>query len=170
MGSDKRFTVGVRKQGWICLALWIVGFCVMGFVIFVLGFNPFPGAESYSLAYVFYQLAYSITSWGAVVFVLNIGARYLNTSPKALAYGNEAVLPFYLFHQTIILCVGWYVIRWDMGILAKLLIVVAICFPLIMIVYELLVRRFNVVRFFFGMRPRKKPSATPVPRPEGDSP
>ncbi len=169
MGSDKRFTVGVMRHGWICLALWIVGFCVIGFVIFVLGFNPFPGAESYSLAYVFYQLAYSIMSWGAVVFVLNIGARYLNTSPKALAYGNEAVLPFYLFHQTIILCVGWYVIRWDMGIPVKLLIVVAICFPLILILYELFVRRFNPVRFFFGMRQKKKPSATPTQLSEGIS-
>lgn len=162
MGSDKRFTVGVLKLWWICLALWIVGFCVMGLVIFVLGFNPFPGAESYSFAYVLYQFAYSITSWSAVVFVLNIGARYMNTNPEALAYGNEAVLPFYLFHQTIILCVGWYVIRWDMGILLKLLIIVAISFPLIIILYEMFVRRFDVVRFFFGMRPGKKLFAKPI--------
>jgi hypothetical protein len=38
-----------------------------------------------------------------------------------------------------------------------------------MVLYELLVRRFNVVRFFFGMRPKKKLSATPVPRLEGTS-
>ena len=84
-------------------------------------------------------------------------------------YGNEAVLPFYLFHQTIILCVGWYVIRWDLGILFKLLIIAVVSFPLIMILYELFVRRFNIVRFFFGMRPKKKPSATPVSHPEGTS-
>jgi hypothetical protein len=38
-----------------------------------------------------------------------------------------------------------------------------------MILYELFVRRFNIVRFFFGMRPKKKPPATPVTRPEGTS-
>jgi hypothetical protein len=54
-----------------------------------------------------------------------------------------------------------------MGILFKLLIIAVVAFPLIMILYELFVRRFNIVRFFFGMRPKKKPSATPVPRPEG---
>jgi len=27
-------------------------------------------------------------------------------------------------------------------------------------IYELFVRRFNIVRFLFGMRPRKKPSTT----------
>jgi hypothetical protein len=37
--------------------------------------------------------------------------------------------------------------------------------PFFMILYELFVRRINIMRFFFGMRPKKKPSATPVPRP-----
>jgi hypothetical protein len=78
-----------------------------------------------------------------------------------LAYGNEAVLPFYLFHQTVILVVGFFVIPWNMGILLKLLIIAAISFPLILALYELLVRRFNVVRFFFGMRPKKQPPAAP---------
>jgi hypothetical protein len=56
-----------------------------------------------------------------------------------------------------------------MGILFKLLIIAVVSFPLIMILYELFVRRFNIVRFFFGMRPKKKPPATPVTRPEGTS-
>jgi peptidoglycan/LPS O-acetylase OafA/YrhL len=169
MAADKRFTVSVRRHGWICLALWIVGFAGAGLIVSILGYNPYPGKEPFSLVYVLFQIAWSITSWSAVVFVLSIGARHLNTNHKFLAYGNEAVLPFYLFHQTIILCVGWYVIRWDMGILFKLLIIAVVSFPLIMFLYELFVRRFNIVRFFFGMRPKKKPSATPVPRPEKTS-
>jgi hypothetical protein len=72
-----------------------------------------------------------------------------------LSYGNEAVLPFYLFHQTIILIVGFFVIRWNIGILPKLLIVTVISFSLILILYALLVKPFNIVRFFFGMRPRR---------------
>ena len=169
MAADKRFTVSVRRHGWICLVLWIVGFAGAGLLVLVFGYNPYPGKEPFSLVYVLFQITWSITSWSAVVFVLNIGARYLNTNHKFLAYGNEAVLPFYLFHQTIILCVGWYVIRWDMGILFKLLIIAVVSFPLIMILYELFVRRFNIVRFFFGMRPKKKPPATPITLPEGTS-
>ena len=166
MAADKRFTVSVRRHGWICLVLWIVGLGGLGFML-GLGYDPYPGKESFSLLFVLFQITWSITSWSAVVFVLSMGARYLNTNHKFLVYGNEAVLPFYLFHQTIILCVGWYVIRWDVGILLKLLIIAVVSFPLIMILYELCVRRFNIVRFFFGMRPKKKPSAAPVPRPEG---
>jgi hypothetical protein len=95
--------------------------------------------------------------------------KYLNVKSKIVTYANEAVLPFYIFHQTIILCVGWFVIRWNLGMLPKFLIIAVASFTLIMALYELLVRRFNMVRFFFGMRPKKKLSATPVPRPEGMS-
>jgi hypothetical protein len=44
-----------------------------------------------------------------------------------------------------------------MGILFKLLIIAVVSFLLIMIFYEMLVRRFNIVRFFFGMRPKASP-------------
>ncbi len=60
----------------------------------------------------------------------------------------------------MILMVGFFVIRWSMGILTKFLIVTVISFPLILVLYELLVRRFNVMRFLFGMRPIKKTPAT----------
>jgi peptidoglycan/LPS O-acetylase OafA/YrhL len=77
------------------------------------------------------------------------------------------VLPFYILHHTIIVCVGWFVIRWNIGILPKFLIIVLASFALILVLYELLVKPFNVGRFLFGMRPKKKPSARPAPHPEG---
>ena len=42
-------------------------------------------------------------------------------------------------------------------ILPKYLIVVVVSFPLILLLYALLVRPFNPVRFFFGMRLKRKP-------------
>jgi hypothetical protein len=159
IAADKRFTDAFKRHGWVCLALWLVGFFGgIALLVLVLGYEPLPG-QPFSVMYVLFQILWSISSWSAVVFMLSIGARYLNFNHKVLAYGNEAVLPFYLFHQTIILAVGFFVIPWNMGILPKFLIIAAISFPLILALYELLVRRFNVVRFFFGMRPKKKPPA-----------
>jgi hypothetical protein len=77
------------------------------------------------------------------------------------------LMPLYIFHQTIILCVGWFVIRWDMGILLKYLIIAVVSFILIMVLYEMLVRPFNVMRFLFGMRPKRKPAAPSAAPPEG---
>jgi len=141
---------------------------------FVLNYNyanlHHSGGEPFSLTYVLFNAAMSIASWSWVTFVLSLGAKYFNVKSKLVIYGNEAVLPFYIFHQTIILCVGWFVVRWGIGILPKFLIIAAASFALIMALYELLVRPFNVVRFLFGMRPKKKMPATPLPIQTGRSP
>ncbi len=165
MSADKRFSDAIKRYGWLCLGLWLVGFFGgIGLFVLVLGYDPFPGHEPFSLMYVLYQIVWSIASWSAVVFVLSIGAKYLNFNHNVLAYGNEAVLPFYLFHQTIILIIGFFVIGWNMGILPKFLIITMISLPLILVLYQLVVRPFNVVRFFFGMRPRKRSTEEPRPR------
>lgn len=149
------------------------GFELVGFLggitffVLALGYDPTPGNEPFSPIYVLFQIVWSITSWSAVVFMLSLGAKYLNLNNRVLVYGNEALLPFYLLHQTVILCVGWIVIPWDIGIVPKYLIIAVISFALIIALYELLIRRFNIVRFFFGMRAKKKLSATSALRPEG---
>jgi len=159
--ADRRFTDAFKRHGWVCLALWLVCFLGIGLRRLVLAYGP-SGYQPFSVMYVLHQIIWSISSWSAVVFMLSIGAKYLNFNHTALVYGNEAVLPFYLFHQTIILAVGFFVIRWDMGILFKFLIIAVISYPLILVLYELLVRRFNVIRFIFGMRLKKKPPAAPT--------
>jgi peptidoglycan/LPS O-acetylase OafA/YrhL len=167
MVADKRFTESIKRHGWVCLALWLLGFCGgLSVLVLVLGFDPMPGSEPFSATYVLYQIVYSFTSWSAVVFALSLGAKYLNYNNQFLAYANEAVLPFYLLHQTVILCVGWFVIPWSIGIVPKYLIIAVVSFALIMAIYELLIKRFNIVRFFFGMRPRKVQAPPPAPSPK----
>jgi len=161
MAADKRFTASIKRHGWVCLPLWIVGFFAVGLFGLVLGYDLMPGIEPFSLTYVLAQIIWTITVWSAVVFMLSLGAKYLNFNNKVLAYANEAVLPFYLLHQTVILCVGWFVLGWGIGILPKYAIIAAVSFVLIMALYQLLIRPFNIVRFFFGMRPKKRPAKEP---------
>jgi len=133
MAANERFTVGIRKHTWLCLVLWILGFMGIGLLNLIFGYDPYPGKESFSILFVIFHILWSVGSLSAVLFVLGIGARFLNFNNDKLAYANDTVLPFYLFHQTIILCVGWFVIRWDMAMPLKLLIVVVVSFPLIML-------------------------------------
>jgi hypothetical protein len=62
------------------------------------------------------------------------------------------VLPFYVLHQTVILIIGFYVVQWSLAIGAKYSIITGASFVAILVIYEVLVRRFNVLRFLFGMR------------------
>ena len=160
--ADERFARSIKRHGWVCLAFWLIGFFgALSILVLVLGYDPMQGNEPFSLTYLSYQIVWSITSWSAVVFMLSMGIKYLNYNNNVLDYANEAVLPFYLLHQTVILCVGWFVIPWSLGIAPKFLIISIVSFTLILVIYELLVKPFNGVRFLFGMRPKKKPSANP---------
>jgi peptidoglycan/LPS O-acetylase OafA/YrhL len=153
MPADNRFTDSFKRWGWICLALGVTCWGIAGLFIEVLGYKE--GGESFSLMFVLFQIIMSIASWSWVVFILSLGVRYLNFNNKVVTYGNDVVLPFYILHQTIILIIGWFVITWDIGILPKYLIIIVVSFVLIMALYELVIRRINIVRFLFGMRVKK---------------
>ncbi len=156
VAADARFSESIKKNGWLCLGLWLGVFMVVGGV--------FAGAlqinvdswDGFSAPFVIWQIVYSLTSWSAVVFLLSVGAKYLNFNNRLLQYSSEAVLPFYIFHQTVILIVGWFVMPVDMGAWAKFLIVSVVSFPVIMLLYEMFVRHIHFMRFLFGMAPKKK--------------
>jgi glucan biosynthesis protein C len=65
------------------------------------------------------------------------------------------VLPFYIMHQTVLLCVGYYVTRWPIPDLVKALTISLSSFVIILGLYELLIRRINALRFLFGMKVKK---------------
>jgi len=94
----------------------------------------------------------AIVAWSGLIAVLGFGRRYLNSSNRLLKYANQAVLPFYILHQTIILSVGYFVVQTTVPILVKYLIIAALSFATIMALYELLIRRINILRFLFGLK------------------
>ena len=155
LAADDRFTASVKRSGWAGLAMWVLSFWLVGALFtFVLGFDTNSGQGVWWL-YVPWQINYSLFSWGAVVFILSLG-KYLNFTNRLLTYSNEAVLPFFMFHQTIVLIVGWFVIPLAIGNLAKFLLIALISFPVILILYEVFVRHIGFMRFLFGMTPKQK--------------
>ena len=79
---------------------------------------------------------------------------------RASRYANEAVLPFYVLHEPVIVAAAWVIVRWDAPILAKYLALVIVSFAITLGLYEALVRPFRVTRILFGMKtnPGRLPS------------
>ena len=98
----------------------------------------------------------ALCAWCWIIALLGLGSRYLNFNNRFLGYATEAILPFYILHQTIILIIGFFVVQWSLSIAPKYFIISTTSFVVIMALYELLVRRINVLRFLFGMRLKKK--------------
>jgi hypothetical protein len=164
--ADQRFTESYNRDGWLGLVFGLVGVAGGAYMFLNLRYNPMNG-EVFSRTYVIFHIVWSFASWGWIVFILRLGARYLNFTNKSLTYANEAVLPFYILHQTVILLVGWFIIPFDLSILVKYLIIAAVSFVIILGLYDLLIKRFNVLRFLFGMRLKKKTAKVSTPHPEG---
>ena len=105
--------------------------------------------------------------WFWIIAIVGLANRFLNFSNRFVKYANEAVLPFYVLHQTIILGIGFHVVQWSVGIPAKYAIISSLSFAVTMAAYELLIRRVNVFRVLFGMRSKKRqPEAQLPPFPQ----
>jgi glucan biosynthesis protein C len=94
----------------------------------------------------------SIIVWFALLAFLGFAMKYLNFSTPRLSYANEAVLPFYILHQTVLLSIGFFIVQWTIPVALMWLIIATTSFAIIMLLYEYLVRRYNTLRYLFGMK------------------
>lgn len=89
---------------------------------------------------------------------LGFGMQHLTVTTPFLKYASEAVMGFYILHQTVLLVIGYFVVRWNIPDFAKWAIIFASSFVVIMAIYEYLIRRTNILRFLCGMKPLTKSS------------
>lgn len=99
-----------------------------------------------------FGLLFLIGSWSWMLAFIGFAGAYLKRSTPLLAHANEAVLPFYIMHQTVLLVVGYFVLPWRIPDPAKWLVIAVISFAAVMAMYEFAVRRSNVLRVLFGMK------------------
>jgi glucans biosynthesis protein C len=148
----------IRWLRWLSLALGVV-LTVIAAALYFGGGEPDFGTPRFSLLVGLRGLM----SWCWVLAFVGLGMRYLDFSNAFVRYANEAVLPFYVLHQTVLLCVGYFVVQWPIPDLLKWAIILLSSFTIIMVLYEFLVRRFNLLRILFGMKRLPK---VPVVQPQ----
>ncbi|MHA2219775.1 MAG: acyltransferase family protein [Candidatus Hodarchaeales archaeon] len=93
--------------------------------------------------------------WSWLIAIFGFGSRLLAFNNRYLKYGNEAVLPFYILHQTVIVFIGFQIIQWGASILLKYIFLCVSSFIIIIMLYEFTIRRSRIARFMFGMKPMK---------------
>ena len=155
--ANPRIMENVKKMRWIILCIACVAMvCLIIFFVDEIADPPSKfGTAKFALAHI----VQSFNTWCWLLAILGFGAQYLNRNNRFLAYANEAVLPFYILHQTVIITIGYYIVQWNTGVGLKYLIISSTSFIAIMAIYELLIRRFNVFRFLFGLKLKKKVQA-----------
>lgn len=103
---------------------------------------------------------YSILKWTFIVSwlftILGYSKFLLNNPSNILSYLNESVYPLYILHQTVMIIFGYYIIQLNVSITEKFVMLVIITFGGSMLIYEFLIKRLNLNRLLFGMKPIKK--------------
>ncbi len=145
--SDQRIQERVRQLRWVSLAVGLA--MVAGYVTL---YTLTPDKNTFSLAQALWGIMHVFGGWICILGIVGLGMQYLTARTPRLAYANEAVLPFYILHQTIIVVVGYFVLQWGLPDPLEWAVVAVISFGAILGCYEFLVRRWNGMRFLFGMK------------------
>jgi glucan biosynthesis protein C len=151
LASDARFRPALQKHRWVALALAVgtlVPLAMWAPQMGDLAFGSLTRAAQYGLR--------TINGWWWLVAILGFGSLHLNVAKPALAYIGPAVLPFYMLHQPVIVLLGYAIRDWPIGILPKYLLVLFSVLAICAALYEFLIRRHKVLRFLFGMPPKRE--------------
>jgi len=128
--SKERLTESIRRQRWF----------------------SFAGALAATIFFCTTQDHADILVWFMILAFLGFARQRLNFSSPFLGYTNQAVLPFYILHQPVLLCIGFFVVQWHIPDMLKFMLIAISSFMVSLGLYEFLVRRFNLMRFLFGMK------------------
>jgi len=145
--SSERMQASIKHMRWVSLVAGIILWGAFDIIWGSLG-EPAFGTWQYAIGIGFWCLY----AWCWLLAILGFGMKHLSFSTPFLKYANEAVLPFYILHQTVIFSLAYFAVQWAIPDLMKWAFILISSFAISIGLYELLVRRFNIPRFLFGMK------------------
>lgn len=88
----------------------------------------------------------------SVLATIGYSYHYLNVNRPVLPYLNEAVYPFYILHQTVIIVIGYYLLKTNLGVYDGFLVISLVAGLTCIAIIGLLIRPFRLMRILFGMK------------------
>jgi peptidoglycan/LPS O-acetylase OafA/YrhL len=102
-----------------------------------------------------------IVAWSCSLTAIGYAKRYLNKDHRLRKSANEAIYPFYLLHQPVIVVVASLITEWDLATGWKVLLITGISFSLTIMIYRVLIYPINFMRIIFGMKALPSGQAAP---------
>lgn len=146
--------VARRRAG---LALALAGYA--GTAAFT-ALYPEGGAEPGALPLALVRFARAAQAWGAIVAAVGYALVHLHRDGPARRYLTEAIFPWYIAHQSIIVTVAFWLKPLGLGAGAEFAILLAATIGGCAVFYEA-VKRAGPLRPLFGLSLRPKPKPRP---------
>ncbi|WJG10170.1 acyltransferase [Aliiglaciecola sp. LCG003] len=93
-----------------------------------------------------------LVAWSGLLTIFGFAQEYLTKRPDWLKMSNQLIYPFYIFHQTIIVVFGAYIIDTELSLAAKAITLIIASFCLTTGICVLFIRPFAPLRFLFGLK------------------
>ncbi|MBW2635006.1 MAG: acyltransferase, partial [Deltaproteobacteria bacterium] len=138
----------IMSQRWVSLLLGVGLSSVYLYQLFSLSRVDFPAGISDWIN----SLLFFLSAWSLIFAILGFGMKFLAFDRPLLRSANEGVLPFYILHQTVLLCIGYFVMAWEVHAILKWAIVFTSSFIVIIMLHMVFIRRIELFRFLFGMK------------------
>ncbi len=149
--SERGFQDVILRDGFLHLAVGVVAAAAAMGIAVSTGTLDLQAPPRTALDVLFWTLI-SLDAWAWTLYFLHLGMRHLDRSGPALRYGQQAVLPFFVFHQPVIMILAYFAVQWQVSLTVKLLFVVLGSFAVSLGIYELLISRAGVLRLAFGVK------------------
>jgi peptidoglycan/LPS O-acetylase OafA/YrhL len=104
------------------------------------------------------ELIRTSTAWSCSVAVLVWTAILANRDHPIRKHLNQAIYPFYLVHQPVIIATGYFITQWPLLDGVKALLLLFLSFILSASIYWFVIRPFSFMRVLFGMKKHKRTS------------
>ena len=99
----------------------------------------------------------AFNGWFWLMAVLGWGAYALNRPFKGLAYATEAVVSWYILHQTLTVMIGAGLARYALGPVIEPVLVFGGTVLGCLVLHEFVIRRSRILRPLFGLKPAGQP-------------
>jgi hypothetical protein len=173
IASDARFESALSRARWPALA--VAAAATVG----LLGWAVAAGPGVVSGAEPGWSALQGLAGWAWLAAIVGFAAAFTarrrqagTATPRpappreprwqrAAGYANQAVLPFYVLHEPVIVVFAWIIVRWHAPIGVEYPALVAASFTATLLIYELAVRRYRITRLLFGMKTQQRPANGP---------
>lgn len=126
---------------------WLLGILTLLLtVVFLVGaiyFGSIFGPISF-----YYQAFYG---WICILLLLTIGKIFLNKTSNTLQYLSESSFTIYIFHESILVAVAFYIIQITSNIYIQMILIFILTVSLSIGFYALC-QRFKLTKFIFGIK------------------
>lgn len=106
---------GIRRWWWLGVALAVPGFAMVVAAIL-------PEPDLWPL----YGIGKALQCWGTIVALIGIADRWWNRDHPIRPMLTEAVFPFYIIHQTVIVVAAWLILPLALSALAEFAILLPV--------------------------------------------